>query len=341
MKYLYLTITAILFSFATFAQAPITGNTTICAGGTTTLSDATSGGTWTTAVSSSIVSVGLNTGVVTAGTALGSAIISYTVGGSTVTATVTVTANAGAIISPYGDSICAGFVETLTNTTTGGTWSMSNSTVATIVSASGLLTDVITGIDTVIYTLPTGCFSKQRLVFGSATTGTITGSSIVCTGSMISLSDRITGGTWSITNGNATVTTGGVVSGVTTGTDTVLYAIGCASGSTPAMKVITITGSSPGTITGPTSVCLGATIYLSDVNVGGAWSTGTTGGSTTYLSVNTTSGAVTGISSGVTNVTYTMTSCTGAYTTISITVNPNPPSIYVPSECLPRQFSCN
>ncbi len=70
--------------------------------------------------------------------------------------------------------------------------------------------------------------------------GTITGASAVCAGSTISLTDAKPGGTWSESNGKATVS-GGLVSGASAGTDTISYSATNTCGYTASVtKAITI-----------------------------------------------------------------------------------------------------
>jgi len=70
------------------ATSPITGANTVCVSLTTTLSDATSGGTWSSS-NTSVATVVTATGIVT-GVALGTAAISYTVSGGSATFIVNV-----------------------------------------------------------------------------------------------------------------------------------------------------------------------------------------------------------------------------------------------------------
>jgi hypothetical protein len=76
------------------AIAAITGNTGICVGGTTTLSNATAGGKWSSS-NTNVATVNTTSGVVT-GVAAGTAIITYTTDCNAVTTTVTVNAAATA-----------------------------------------------------------------------------------------------------------------------------------------------------------------------------------------------------------------------------------------------------
>jgi hypothetical protein len=65
-------------------------------------------------------------------------------------------------INPLPDTItgtavvCEGSTTTLSNATTGGTWSSSDATVATVDVATGVVTGVMAGVADIIYTLPTG-----------------------------------------------------------------------------------------------------------------------------------------------------------------------------------------
>ena len=79
MKNLSLTLLALLFCFAAFAQtpAPITGPTSVCTGSTALLSDVTPGGTWSSS-NTSVAIVGSTSGVITT-IAAGSVTITYTI----------------------------------------------------------------------------------------------------------------------------------------------------------------------------------------------------------------------------------------------------------------------
>jgi sugar lactone lactonase YvrE len=74
------------------------------------------------------------------------------------TTTVVVTVNplptAGTITGT--DSVCPGFTVTLSNATTGGTWSSSSSSIATV-SAAGVVTGVAPGTATITYTVSNSC----------------------------------------------------------------------------------------------------------------------------------------------------------------------------------------
>src|SRR4051812_46254883 len=83
MKYLILLLFTLILSDASMAIAPITGVTHACMGGTTTLSDATAGGVWS---SSSAAIATVDASGTVGGFSAGVAVITYTVGAGYVTA---------------------------------------------------------------------------------------------------------------------------------------------------------------------------------------------------------------------------------------------------------------
>jgi hypothetical protein len=135
----------------------ISGLVSVCIGATITLADIAIGGSWSSATTS-VATVGSSSGVVT-GVAAGNTTISYTVTNlcGTIAATYNVTVSgapsAGTITG--SDSVCQGDTVRLTDLVTSGTWSsaLGNATV----DATGLVTGVTGGIDTVKYTVTNAC----------------------------------------------------------------------------------------------------------------------------------------------------------------------------------------
>jgi hypothetical protein len=190
-----------------------------------------------------------------------------------------------------------------------------------------MVTGVAVGVDTVFYSVTNGCgtsITNYVVTIGAAlSTGSISGPSAVCIGATITLSDPVTGGVWSSSNSNATVS-GGVVSGVAVGVDTISYTVTGACGSASAVKIITVgVAPSAGTITGPTGVCAGGSIVLTDAAAGGVWSA-----SNSHALVA--AGTVTGITAGLDTIRYTVTSTCGtavAAKVISVNSLPSPGTI--------------
>src|ERR1700744_6076658 len=77
-------------------------------------------------------------------------------------------------------------------------------------------------------------------------------------------------------------------------------------------------------ISGPSEVCVGANILLTDVTTGGIWTSSAPG----YATVSTTSGLVTGISAGTATITYTVGA---SYITHSVAINSMPAHIMGPT----------
>ena len=300
----------------------ISGNTPVCAGTTIALSDAAGIGIWTSS-NTVIATVGSSSGIVT-GVAGGNAVIYYTpLGGCTISTTVTV--NPILPVSGIG-FLCTGSTITLSDATTGGTWSSSNTSVATIGSSSGIVSGLGSGgTSTITYKITASGCNATTVVTVNQVSGPIQGKLTVCTNYTTSLSDATPGGTWSSSNGSiATIGTSGVVTAnnlYVAGTTTISYAIGgCVS-----TKAVTV-NATPLPVQGPTSECMGATVSLSDANTGGTWST-----SNSNASIDG-SGNITALAIGTSTVTYTLS--TGCYIIYPNTIHPNPSAIFgTPTVC--------
>ena len=291
--------------------ATITGNTPVCAGSTFMLSDAASGGTWTSG-SISIASVG--TGGLVTGLSAGTSSLTYTTA-SGCTATAVVTINAIPQIITGTTAVCAGLNTTLNDLTSGGNWSSHDNTIATVGSTTGIVGGIAAGTTTITYTTGGGCFTKITVTVNPF--AGITGNAPVCVGSTIALTDAATGGTWSTSDASvATVGTGGIVFGVGAATVTISYTTtsGCIA------TTIATVNSLPLAITGNLITCVGLTSALSDASGGGSWSTGATG-----IATVGTSGIVTGVSAGQAGITYTLGS--GCSSTTTVTINAVPTTI--------------
>ncbi len=287
---------------------PITGSAGMCVGNTSLLSNAATGGSWSSG-STGIATVGAATGLV-AGISAGTANITYTIGsGCRTTRTVTVTAPPSAITGTT--LLCTGAMTTMSSTTPGGTWSSSNTSVATAALATGLVIGISAGTAMISYTTGPGCSATKALTINLPPSA-IGGTAVVCVGSAVSLSNTSPGGIWSSSNpiiasvGTAT----GIVTGLNTGTSNISYTTGTGC---MATRVVTV-NPPPAGISGSSNVCAGQTISLSNPIPGGTWSTGSAG-----IATVGTSGIVTGVSSGVAAITYAISA--GCRTTRTVTVN--------------------
>ncbi|MBX2907977.1 MAG: Ig-like domain-containing protein [Taibaiella sp.] len=304
----------------------ISGSSSVCVSGTITLTSSVSGGTWVS--SAAAVGTIAGTGVFT-GLSEGTTTITYTVtngcGSQSTTKLITVTSVLDAGTITGSASVCVGSTTTLSNAVTGGSWSSTSTSVATI-GSTGIVTGVSAGSVVISYTVSNGCGSasatKALTVNPLADAGTITGSSTVCAGSTITLSNAVSGGSWTSSNGaTATVGSTGIVTGVTTGSVTISYTVTNGCGSVSVTKSITvITVPNAGTITGASSVCPSGTITLSNAVSGGSWSS-----SNASVATVISTGAVTGVATGVATISYTVgNSCGSQSATKTITVNTVP-----------------
>ena len=284
---------------------PIDGPSSVCPGSSNTLSDTATGGVWTSG-NNAIATIGSASGIVT-GVTSGTVIMTYSVSGSSVTKTIVVSAGPAVI----GGSIntCLGLNTTLANSVSGGSWSSSNTSIASIGSSSGVLTGVTAGTTTITYKLASGCYvSTVSMV--SPIPSAITGGSPVCAGSSFTLSEATPGGVWSSANTSiATVGTSGLVTGAASGTTTISYTL---SGSCSATTIVTITGRP--TISGPSAVCLGSYGYYTASVAGGLW----TSSNTAVATVNCNLGVVSGVTAGSSVISYTLSS--GCFSTVTVNV---------------------
>ena len=276
MRNLYLVLALLLISFSSFAVVgPITGINFMCSGSNTTLSDTSSGGTWSSS-NSSIATVGSTTGIVT-GVSSGIATITYTVGGSYVILPVSV--NPLPTMSGPG-SLCNGSSGLISVSPSGGNWYSSAPAIISV-GIGGVATALSSGSSIIKYTLPTGCYSTT--VISVSPVDPIYGPNAVCVGSSIleygegsftgiwvalSLGTYIGGGgTWSISPTTiATIDAGGTITGVSAGVATLSYlgSSGCVSTKTVTVNPATCSGTPyAGTaIANTASVCTGSPVSL-------------------------------------------------------------------------------
>lgn len=230
------------------APAPIAGFNTLCPSGTSTLTDATLGGTWSSS-DPSIAAIGSTTGITTsAGASAGTAAITYKIGSTGCYKTIPFTVASPASLSG-SSSACAGIGTPFTHPYPGGIWYSSNTSVATV-SSSGTVTGVAAGTSVISYSLgTTGCDAEKTITISATPAAAISGSSTVCFDHTITLTGTPAGGTWSSSDASKVVvnTYTGEVTGVSDGTANIMYSVPSSCG--PGIATSTVTTSSTGPCT--------------------------------------------------------------------------------------------
>ena len=300
------------------AVSNTTGAATVCTGVNTPLSNATSGGTWTSS-NTTVAAVNVTTGLLVP-TSIGTAIITYkTTPTCYNTYPVTVNPTPAAITGTL--RACHGTTTLLSSATAGGTWSSANTAIATIDATTGLVTGVATGTTNVSYLLPAGCY-RTVVVTINPLPAAIGGTPTVCAGGTTLLTSST--GAWSSSNtAVATVGASGGVTGISAGTAVITFTLGATTCSTTT--VVTV-NPLPAAITGAAATCPGNSFALTSGTVGGTWSSF----NPAVASVDAATGVVTGVYihnslATVTNIYYTLP--TGCRTAATVTVNPRPAAI--------------
>ncbi len=290
----------------------ISGAYALCGGATTTLVDTTSGGTWSSS-DTSIATIS-NTGVVT-GIGSGGVILTYTI--STSCGSVFDTQFVNVIPVPSGTisgpgSVCVG--HSITLVLGSGSWTSSATSIATV-SATGVVTGLATGVAIISYSYSNSCGSisdTQAVTVGAlASAGTISGTSSICLGTTDTLTETVTGGTWSTGSASvATVGASGIVGPVAAGSGAIYYSVTNSCGTATDTFLIHVLAV-PGTpvISGYRSICPADSLPLTAAPSGGTWVSGTAS-----VATISTSGMVHAISSGATIITYTTTNICGSGT---------------------------
>lgn len=114
------------------------------------------------------------------------------------------------------EHVCVGETMTFSTSPAGGTWTSSNTTVATINPTTGSLTGLSAGTTIITYTTAAGCITYFSVTVHNCGTGVIVGSGDLCEGEDKVLIGLPRGGTW--TSSNPIIATIDPVSGIITAT---------------------------------------------------------------------------------------------------------------------------
>ncbi|MFM8596585.1 MAG: PKD-like domain-containing protein, partial [Flavobacteriales bacterium] len=232
----------------------------------------------------------------------------------TYTVTLSTPVNVAAITG--ATNVCLGSTTQLASATAGGTWSSSNTAVATI-SATGVVTGLTTGTTTISYTITNsvGCTGVVSAVVNvnalPVATITPSGSTTLCAGSSVTLTAS-TGSTYLWSNGlqtqSITVNTAGSYSVIVTN------AAGCTTTSSAVAVVVNALPAATITANGPTTFCQGGSVTLTaSSGTAYAWSNGATTQSITVSATGNYSVTVTNANG-----------CSATSTPVAVTVNTLP-----------------
>ncbi len=270
---------------------------------------------------STVATVDETTGVVTA-LSLGTTTVTYTVDSCTsngVTVTVSTTPK---IDGEPTRALCSKDTATFSADVSGGSWSSSNTSVATINPTSGLVTAINAGTTTITYTVGSCVSQGVGVVVTVANTPTINGDTSIalCSGTTRQMTSPQIGGEWKSNNSDVAsvnkVT--GLVTAVSAGVASIRYTVGSCVSDAVDVKVFT----TPTITGGVSSVCIGEPSATADrfvSNVAGVWLSN----DITVLTISET-GRVTGIKAGSASVTFRATdgSCVSAPSTVVVKSKP-------------------
>ncbi|NDH06545.1 hypothetical protein EBX93_11595, partial [bacterium] len=293
----------------------------VCTGNTTTLSNTTTGGVWSSS-NTSVATINANTGVVT-GVDTGSVTITYTVsvGACTNSVSMNLTVIDGSnitaptIAAQSSTSICGSATVTLCTATYGWSnyqWYKNGNAVVDENSACITVDTSALGSYTLAATIGSGCWSFQSsAIVVSAATVLATpiinasGSTSLCNGGSVLLtSSAATGNHWYKDGVAINGAIGQVYQASTSGVYTVSVNDNCGS-------IISSTGTSVnvapeislGSIqSNGNSICTGNTTTLTNISMGGVW----TSNNTAVATIDSTTGQVKGVDTGSVIITYTL-----------------------------------
>ena len=254
------TIVVTVNSAPTASTISASGATTFCSGGSVTLSG-NIGGTWSTGVTTSSISVNqTGTYSVTNTNSCGSAT------SNNIVVTVNPLPTASTISSSGATTFCAGGSVTLSGNI-GGTWSTGVTTSSISVNQ--------TGTYSVTNTNSCGSATSNNIVVNvnplpTSSTISASGATTFCSGGSVTLSGNV-GGTWStgVTTSSISVNQSGTYSVTNTNS------CGSTTSNNIVVNVNPLPTSSTISASGATTFCAGGSVTLSG-NVGGTWSTGAT-----------------------------------------------------------------
>ena len=314
--------------------AAIGGTPAVCIGKYTQLTETTPGGTWVSA-NTGIATID-NSGKITTVTAATDTIRYLVTNGNGCTDSVftIVTVNSLPVINNISgsNSLCIGKTTQLSEITTGGNWSTTNATVASV-NNTGLITGNIAGSAIIRYTITNsaGCTDSVSLpitINSLPVIAPIGGTPNACVGKNTQLTEATTGGTWVSTNtGVATVDNSGKITTVSNGTASIHYIVNNGAGCTDSVSTLFTVNSLPviAPIGGTPNTCIGKNSQLTDATAGGVWVS-----ANPSIATIDNSGKITTVSAGTATIRYIVTNSNGCTDSVSTSVAINSLPVIAP-----------
>jgi len=287
----------------------ISGDPVVCLGNQNLLTAPTDGGTW----SSDDTEVATVLMGVVNGLSAGTATISYT---ATTTqgctnsnnVTVTVISTDPPILTGASD-LCLNQQDSITADVASGTWTSSDTLIATIDPSTGMLTALTPGTITLTYLITMGnCTAvntKEVAVHDYPDPGTLNGMDSICQEGITSFFPSVANGEWHLQDTTiAQVDAQGNILGLLAGSTTVVYVVtsnvGCVDSVLKELVVKPLPN--PGMLSGPDTLCLNSVTTLTYSVGDGSWAS-----SDETIAIVASDGVIGTVSTGNVVITYTVT----------------------------------
>ena len=213
--------------------------------------------------------------------------------------------------------VCVGASTSLSESVTGGTWHLSNNLVSI---TTGSITGIGAGLDTIYYFVTNACGTSHAQVPITINplpvAGTIMGRDSLCVGATDTLTSTVTGGAWGSINGSASIS-GGVVTGITVGTDTINYIVSNICGLDTSIYDIRInTKPTKPNVTGGEIACINRKVDSLSADIsGGNWNA-TNGNATVF------GGIITPVNPGTDTIIYSISNFCGRVADSAVIIIP-------------------
>jgi uncharacterized protein YjdB len=220
---------------ATATALPILGDTSVCVGDTIQLTNAAVGGSWSLNDETFAELVGTD-GKIT-GLVSGHLFVQYTVnyGCGPILSELSFTVRPLPVAGTVSGAgyMCVGGQITLTSSGASdpGTWSSSNTAISTVDPATGVVTGLTPGVDTIYYNVTNSCGTVsaylEDTVRAYPPVDSVMGAMSVCPGAILTLTTTGGGltGTWASSDPTIATVAGGVVTALASGNTIISYTV--------------------------------------------------------------------------------------------------------------------